>query len=192
MPPKEIFKQIKFRLTITNSLWEKMDKDDVEQVNAIYFKYYFDISCAIEACIRGIIFEYTKCSLSGAYIKELAKPNVSSTSYFVSKELFFSIVGTKIFDNVSHKEVINYKDLINALNDYDISKLKFDFDEVKNTYQKIKKIRNALAHGLTSMANNVEFSNNVLFDFIYIFYLIHNYYINIYNKINLEGEFIDE
>ena len=59
--PSDIYSHLTNRLSITNNLFEKLDTDSpVDLSNIIYFKYYFDISTAIEAIIRGIIIEESK------------------------------------------------------------------------------------------------------------------------------------
>ena len=58
--PDDLYCILESRLKTSNSLFLKCDQDDVYQANALFFKYYFDISSAIESCLRGIVFEYSK------------------------------------------------------------------------------------------------------------------------------------
>lgn len=174
--PEDIINQLTNRLKATNSLWSKKD-DDTEQENCIYFKYYFDLSCAIESCIRGIIFEYSKNEIVGKCIKSYAEPENGSKSYFVSKEHFSNIVNEeKIFNNTSIDEFYKYQDLFeNTISKHYIRDFT-NFETTKNIYNSIRIIRNVLAHGLFSTATFVEYSKERLIDFMYIFYLLHNYY----------------
>lgn len=76
MTPDEIYKLFISRITNTNLLFNSITNETtMELSNTIYFKYYFDISTAIEATIRGITFIEGQ---KHQYIAHIAKPSCDS------------------------------------------------------------------------------------------------------------------
>ena len=180
--PEEINAILKNRLNSTNFLWSKRDKDSVEQERVLFFKYYFDFASAIEAALRGIIYEYSLMSLSGMAMKAFGKPQDSCVAFLVKKDDFKAITNeSKILECTNESE---YEVFLKYISMFEHSVIKKNFIEkeaVYNAYDKIRKTRNILAHGLKAMDENVDFSQSVLSDFVYIFYLTFNYYKRIYN-----------
>lgn len=175
--PNDIYSILSRRLSSTNMLWKKREEDNLEQEKVIFFKYYFDISSAIEACLRGIIFVYCNNSLSGNALKAFGRPEDSSVAYFLNLESFKSVTnGDKILLDVSLEKYNDYLKMITCFDKEIVSNKPFESQYIYDIYEQIRKTRNTLAHGLNSMEKNVDFTASHLADFMFIFYIVHNYY----------------
>ena len=175
---ENIKKILQDRLSSTNGLWSKRDVDDLEQEKVLFFKYFFDFSTAIESCLRGIVFEYSKINIFGKTIKEFGRPDDETVAFLVKYDEFKSITnGNEIFVNASIDDFkTNFQTLVPMIK-FKNKDVNFnDYSRVKDAYNKVRKTRNTLAHGIRAMGDNIDFSPNCLLDFIYIYYLLINYY----------------
>ena len=175
MMPDDIYSVFVSRISKTNLLYDLLTDDSpIEMSNAIYFKYYFDISTAIEATLRGITFEV--CS-DNRYLEFLAQPDSSSKAFFLKYgELKALVPLDSLFDSIK-KEEFNKKFCANfsPLTKH-IIKCSFKNDGTfKDIYNRVRDIRNALAHGLNSN-NIVSFENSIIEEYIYVLYILLTYY----------------
>ena len=175
IPPEEIYDILKRRLMTTNALWGKKDPDDIEQERVLFFKYYFDISSAIEACLRGILFVYENADKYGKTIKAFGKPHDLSVAFLLRPDDFTAVTNEQeIMENANLDDYNNYLRMISMFNNRD--ERPFDYLVLNELYTKVRNTRNKLAHGIKAMDENVDFSSSLLADFMYVFYLTHNYY----------------
>lgn len=181
MKPLDIYNAFVSRVEKTNMLYQAVTDDSpIEMLSTIYFKYYFDISTAIEATIRGIEFE--RCR-DDSYINYLVKPELDKSFFLAYEELEKLIDMQMIYSIVNDEEFKeNFCSKIFILADYTIHIPFKNEDELQNMYKKIKKTRNALAHGL--LLQSVDFDRNTLEMFLIIFYLLVSYYKKIYKASN--------
>lgn len=182
MKPNEIYRVFINRINKTNLLYDSLSEDSpIEMVNTLYFKYYFDISTAIEAVIRGITDTKGK---ENAYIEFLAKPSDESIAYFKKYDeikvlcpldhLFRSLNPSTFKDHYQNKvSILKNKSLTfpSFLNDGSFCDI----------YNKIRKTRNSLAHGL--VANGVDYDDETLVLFLYVLYILHVYYESIHHNV---------
>lgn len=164
------------RLSKTNKLYDMINDDSpMDLCNIIYFKYYFDISTAIEAIIRGIIIEASK---KFAYIEYLAQPYSSQKSCFVPYEELKKLIKIELlYENLSLNDFKdNFYDKVSALSKVKrISKSFKNDGTFKEYYHAIRSTRNTLAHGLSAM-QSIDYSPAMLENFLYVLYLLFNYY----------------
>lgn len=149
--------------------------------NSIYFKYYFDISTAIEAIIRGIAAEESK---KHPYIKYVTQADSDSKAYFIKyEELKALIIAVENLYQGSNEEEFKTKicNKVDSLKGYRLTKKIINNGAFKNDYESVRKTRNILAHGLTGVSS-VDYSNTQLESFLFICYLLFNYYEKIYNS----------
>lgn len=175
MIPEDIYRSFIFRIENTNRLYEKLDDEsEMELINTIFFKYYFDISTAIEAILRGVAFEESK---KHKYIVYLAEPSSDRKSFFINYEELKHLVNIDtLFLCLDEKEFENdFFKKVSALSSRTISKRFVKDGTFKYEFEKIRKVRNTLAHGLTS-TSSVDYSPEMLESFIYVLYLLNNYY----------------
>lgn len=180
MKPDEIYKAFINRINKTNMLYDSLPKDSstIEMHNTIYFKYYFDISTSIEAVIRGITSTKGK---DNTYIEYLAKPSDESIAYF---KKYDEIKALCQLDNLfkelnSNYFKDNYQDKVSILRVNSSISLSFKNDgSFIDIYNKVRKTRNTLAHGL--MANDVDYDDETLKLFLYVLYILLNYYKSIF------------
>ncbi|HOI46997.1 MAG TPA: hypothetical protein PLR26_04630 [Bacilli bacterium] len=178
---KEIITVFNNRVEKTNVLKKELEKNggiitgNIDIEIQVYFKYYFDIYTTVERTIRCIVFEMAK---KHKLINYYGDPSNFNKPYLVSKEELESIIDNKgitliIPSNSSFRRVLaNRIEIIsptrkqlNILNE-------IDFYE---KYDKLRKDRNQLAHGLES-TSNVEFSESRLQDNLSVlYYLLHFY-----------------
>ena len=173
--PSDIYSHLTNRLSITNNLFEKLDTDSpVDLSNIIYFKYYFDISTAIEAIIRGIIIEESK---KNAYIEYLAEPYSSNKACLIKYDELKTLVPIEsLYKSTSINDFEdNFYNQIIALKRRRITKNFQNDGTFKEDYYTVRKTRNALAHGLTAM-QSIDYGPTMLETFLYVLYLLFKYY----------------
>ena len=171
---EEIYNAFIYRIEKTNMLFRLLKDDSlVELSNAIFFKYYFDISTAIEAILRGIAFEEAKFN---HIIEYYAKPNETDKSYFLSIDELKALVKSEhIFKRPNQEDFLNrLLSKIPALGKHNISKSLSSLEEFYEDYKNVRKTRNILAHGL--IQKDVDYSNNMLESFLYVMYVLLCYY----------------
>lgn len=176
--PEQIMNLLSNRINATNSIWELTDDKTFDQEKLLYFKYYMDLSVAIEATLRGIAFEYAKDEIFGITINEFVEPGNSGKSFFLDENKIRAVTrDDKLFSDIDESNFLKYKTLIPMLDKEKVVK----FGDKEESFNKIKQIRterNTLAHGLE--ARNVNYTKTRLLDFMYVFYLLHNYYESIF------------
>lgn len=183
LSPSEITTILSRRLSSTNDLFHRKNPDDIEQEKVIFFKYYFDFSSAIEYCLRGIIFEYSKMPLVGKCIEAFIQPASTTKPYFLGVEEFTAIINqNKILEGKTLGEFSAFTSgLVNVMN-FNFSNYSFnDFEITKEKYKQVRHVRNTIAHGLKALESTIDYSNSQLLDFIYIYYLLFKYYESNYN-----------
>ena len=184
MNPKEIYNGFLSRIEKTNMLFQLLDENSsIELSNSLYFKYYFDISTAIEAIIRGIVAEESK---KHPYIKYVTQADSDSKAYFIKyEELKALIISVENLYQDPNEEDFKTKicEKVDILKDYRLTKKFVNNGAFKNDYESIRKTRNILAHGLTGIYS-VDYSNTQLESFLFVCYLLFNYYEKIYNLDN--------
>lgn len=157
------------------------EEDEFEQLkNLMYFKYYFDISTAIEALLRGIAFGM---SSKHNYVHYYTRPYDPGKGYFISLQELETFIDfeqvKKIFNNFN-----DFKDIfrkISPLNDYKSWNKSFDnIDFFRNAYKGCYDQRNLFAHGLAQKNSNAtaDFTTDRLMYFIYLYYFFVEYYKN--------------
>ena len=179
MSPEEIYRVFITRISKTNLLFNTLTEDtSLELCNTIYFKYYFDITTAIEATIRGITFvEGDK----HRYIEHIAKPSSDSIAYFKDYEEVKALCG---IDNLflgldKLKFESDFFNKLAALNGRSISMSFVNDGTFSERYTKVRKTRNILAHGLK--AESVDYDTNTIESFLFVFFVLHSYYSKIYS-----------
>lgn len=180
MTPDEIYKLFISRITNTNLLFNSITNETtMELSNTIYFKYYFDISTAIEATIRGITFIEGQ---KHQYIAHIAKPSCDSIAYFKDYEEVKALCGVdNLFRNLNKRKFEDeYFKKITALKDYPISVSFTQDGNFSGLYTMVRKTRNKLAHGLKS--DTVDFDCKTIESFLFVFYVLHSHYSFITSK----------
>ena len=177
MMPEEIYGAFLNRINKTNMLFNLLNENSpIEMVNSIYFKYYFDISTTIEATIRGIAFEESK---QHTYIEYSSAANSETKAYFVQYDELKALISDvkNLYEDIDKCifEEKFYKK-INILNKYKITKKFTNDGSFKNDYESVRKTRNILAHGLLGGINSVDYTKAQLEKFLYVLYLLFNYY----------------
>ena len=168
LSPDEISSILLRRLSPTNDLYFRRNIDDIEQEKVIFFKYYFDFSSAIEYCLRGIVFEYSKKPLVGGCIDVFAQPASTLKPYFLRVEEFVAIVNEKeILEGTNNTDFLLLVKKYLKNMEPNLSNCSFDdFEITKEKYKQIRKVRNTIAHGLSALEANIEYSQTQLFDFV--------------------------
>lgn len=175
LKPEEIYLLLINRLLKTNKLFEMLDDDSpIDLCNIIYFKYYFDISTAIEAIIRGIMIEESR---KFPYIAYLAKPFSSNKACLIKYDELKNLIKIEsLYDNIEKNDFkTNFYDKIVALRLKRITKSFKNDGTFKEDYHAVRSTRNILAHGLSAM-QSIDYSSTMLETFIYVLYLLFNYY----------------
>ncbi len=173
----EILDHLKQRLEKTNYLYKKMNEDDVEYENVIFFKYFFDLSTVIESTIRGIVYEQVRLSIFPKYLLYVGEPSSDRKAFMVNFEELDALLDAKFTVTYILEDFEIYKQHIIALENYHYN-FTIDRSIVIEKYKRIRKIRNHLAHGLLS-TTTIDFTKETLSDFVFIFYYLHKYYITI-------------
>lgn len=177
MTPDEIYKLFKSRIIKTNLLFNSITNETtMELSNTIYFKYYFDISTAIEATIRGITFIEGK---KHQYITHIAKPNCDSIAYFKDYEEVKALCGLdNLFNNLDKvKFETAFFNKIAALKGHSISVSFINDGKFSEIYTTVRKTRNTLAHGLKSDA--IDYDYKTIESFLFVFFVLHSHYSSI-------------
>lgn len=180
LAPNEIYKLFISRVTSTNLLFASITNETtVELSNTIYFKYYFDISTAIEATIRGITFIEGK---KHQYIAHIAKPSCDSISYFKDYEEVKALCGlSNLFRNLSKEKFeTEFFNVIEALKDHFVSVSFVNDGKFSELYTTVRKTRNTLAHGLKF--DTIEFDYKTIEAFLFVFFVLHSHYSFIYSS----------
>ena len=175
MMPEDIYYVFIARINRTNLLYNTLDEDSlVELYNTLYFKYYFDISTAIESVIRGIT--YVECK-NNKYLTYLAEPESDSKAYFLKYEEIKVLIDlNKIFSLANKAEFeSNYCRKVAALKSYTVTKSFKNDGTFSEIYTSIRRTRNALAHGLKA-ATTVDFDTSTTESYLYVLYLLSVYY----------------
>lgn len=178
MMPNEIYSVFISRIGKTNLLYNLLTDDSpIEMSNAIYFKYYFDMSTAIEAVLRGIT--YVACK-DNNYLKFLAHPDSDSKAFFLKYEEVKSLVSLEsLFDGINKADFCDkYCSKISPLSKYTVKNTFKNDGTFADVYTRVRKVRNALAHGLNAHSQ-VSFENSVIEDYCYVLYLLLAYYAKI-------------
>ena len=176
MTPDDIYKIFITRITKTNSLFDSLSKKsemELELANTLYFKYYFDISTAIEATIRGITFVEGE---KHKYIAHIAKPGDDCIAYFKDYEEVKSLCGLdNLFKNLEKQKFENnFFNKIAVLKGHAVSVSCVNDGSFSDLYKYVRKTRNALAHGLK--ADSIEYDYKTIESFLYVFFILHSYY----------------
>ena len=175
MTPDEIYQIFLSRISKTNLLYDTLtDDSSIEMSNTIYFKYYFDISTAIEATLRGITFSICK---NNRYLKYLSEPESDSKAFFLCYDEMKALIELeKAFIKIDKKEFEkNYCKIISPLKGYAIASTFKNDGSFKDNYNNARNTRNTLAHGLKSHMT-VSFDNTTIENFLYTLYILLNYY----------------
>lgn len=176
LKPDDIYLHLTNRLSKTNKLFEMLDGDSpMDLCNIIFFKYYFDISTAIEAIIRGIIIEESK---KNTYIEYLAEPYSSNKACLIKYEELKKLIKIEsLYENIEINDFkTNFYDKIVALDSLKRITKSFKNDGTfKEDYHAVRSTRNILAHGLAAM-QSIDYSPTMLETFLYVQYLLFNYY----------------
>lgn len=179
MTPDEIYHTFISRISKTNLLYDTLTEDSsIEMSNTIYFKYYFDISTAIEATLRGITYLVCK---NNKYLKFLSQPDSDSKAFFLRYDEMKALIELdNAFIHISKEEFINrYSIKISPLKSYTIKSTFKNDGTFMDNYNRARTTRNTLAHGLKAhMA--VGFDNETIENFIYVLYILLSYYKNSY------------
>lgn len=176
MSPEEIYKLFINRIEKTNSLFESLlnkSEMELELSNTLYFKYYFDISTAIEATIRGITFIEGE---KHKYIAHIAKPSENNISFFKDYEEVKALCGLdELFENLDKQKFeADFFNKIAVLNGQVASVSFVNDGSFSYLYKFVRKTRNALAHGLK--ADSIEYNCKTTESFLFIFFVLHSYY----------------
>lgn len=176
MMPDDIYTVFFSRIEKTNLLFKLLDEDSpIEMTNSIYFKYYFDISTAIEAIIRGIAFEESKLH---SYVKYTSEANSESKSYFVHYDELKALIKdiNNLYSNISESDFkLSICDKLEILRNYRITKKFINDGTFKIDYESVRRTRNTLAHGLIGI-NSVDYTKEQLESFLFVLYLLITYY----------------
>lgn len=153
-------------------------EENLDIVQNIYFKYYFDFSTAIEASITSIMAE--------KYIDDFARSKMKifnrSTSNYIPKDDIKLLIESPKMD-VEIKEIKDfYKGYVNVIGDGFYESIGLDktienYEEFTSFYNTSRDTRNQIAHGLST--SNVKYNDSMLFKFMLSFYVIHQYHIEI-------------
>ena len=175
MSPSDIYNAFISRIDKTNILFEMLTYDSLfELSNKVLFKYYFDISTAIEAITRGITFSASK---KHKYFARLAQPDSDKVAYFKEYEDIKALCGIdELYAGLNKSEFqTKFCNKVFAMKDYKISKSFINDGLFRDEYISVRKARNTLAHGLVA-TDTIEYSKSVLESFLYILYLLYSYY----------------
>ena len=179
MTPEAIYTAFSSRIEKTNMLFELLNEDSsIEMTNSIFFKYYFDISTTIETIIRGIAFEESK---HHTYIKYRSEADSESKSYFVHYDELKALVQdiNHLYKDINEDDFkSSICDKVEILKNYRITKNFIPDGSFKSDYESVRKTRNTLAHGLIGITT-VDYTKTQLETFLFILYLLFNYYKNI-------------
>ena len=176
MTPDDIYKVFITRITKTNSLFDSLSDSsemELELANTLYFKYYFDISTAIEATIRGITFVEGE---KHKYIAHIAKPREDSISFFKDYEEVKALCGLdKLFEDLDKQRFeADFFNKIAVLSRHAVSVSFVNDGSFSDLYKSVRRTRNALAHGLK--ADSIEYDCKTIESFLFIFFVLHSYY----------------
>lgn len=183
MTPDEIYKLFISRIEKTNLLYScvknNIDQDTVEWENTLYFKYYFDVSTAIEATTRGITFIEGK---KHQYITHIAKPSSDFIAYFKDYDEIKALCGLdKLFNDLREEKFKTaYFSKLTILDNRSISMSFHNDGHFADLYKMVRKTRNTLAHGLKS--DSVDYGHKTLESFLFVFFVLHSYYAFIYSQ----------
>ena len=180
MTPDDIYKIFITRIKETNSLFDSLsDKSEMELelANTLYFKYYFDISTAIEATIRGITFVEGE---KHKYIAHIAKPGDDCIAYFKDYEEVKVLCGLdNLFKNLKKQKFeTDFFNKIAVLKGRAVSVSFVNDGGFSDLYKSVRRTRNALAHGLK--ADSIEYDYKTIESFLFVFFILHSYYSQIY------------
>lgn len=176
MTPDDIYRVFIARITKTNSLFDSLsDKSEMELelANTLYFKYYFDVSTAIEATIRGITFVEGK---KHKYIEHIAKPSDDCMAYFKDYDEVKALCGLdNLFKNLEKQKFeTDYFNKIAVLKGHSVSVSFVNDGGFADLYKSVRRTRNALAHGLK--ADSIEYDYKTIESFLFAFFVLHSYY----------------
>lgn len=186
LPSSTILSQLTVRLQRTNALRKAADgsgiAQDIEWEKALYTQYYFDFSTAIEAVLRGIVFEISaKTPSFGDYITYLAQQDSTRKAFFLDLDEVKALTACSFFnDNTIDREKdfeSRFKLLAAPLDtNRQYQPLPSDEEGFSGFYRSVRKTRNTLAHGL--IANDVSFDPETLYQFCVVFFLLFRFYEN--------------
>lgn len=186
LPSSVILNQLTIRLKRTNALNSVAGGISVSQQidweKALYTQYYFDFSTAIEAVLRGIVFEVSARTPSfGNYITHLAQQDSAKKAYFLNFDEVDALTSCAFFsDSKADRKkdfVSRFQSLAAPLNTgKQFQPLPEDGDGFSQFYGGARRTRNTLAHGL--MANDVSFDSDMLYQFCVVFFLLFRFYEN--------------
>lgn len=186
LTPKQISELLINRLSRTNQLLERVGENNLEEEKAVYFKYYFDFSTAIETIIYNIVKQ--KYGLDKFACAKIGVDNPATSKYFRKDDVVSLLDGFGC--DITWKD---YKDklmgICSALCDRDFqrfadTKLISDIEAFSSFYTTSRETRNHLAHGL--MEQNVRYDKNTLEKFTLSYFVLFSYYEDLYNNARID------
>ena len=184
LTPSDIKTKLFDRLRKTQKLYSETisvpaDKEEnLDLVQIIYFKFYFDFSTAIEQTITSILaIKYTD-----EFAQKKMKILDKSTSNYLNVDEIKILFDTSGFDVKIH-QVKDFFDMINIIpngfyNSIGLDKQINEYEDFTSYYKTSRDTRNKIAHGLVN--ENVRYDSSMLFKFMLSFFVLHNYHKTIY------------
>lgn len=183
LTPANIKEKLFERLDRTQKTFEKTNvnkEDDLDIVQTIYFKYYFDFSTAIESTITSIM----AIKYPDDFAKVKMKITDLSTSNYLNQDEIKLLIDTDDLNNTigdielffnKHVSIIT-SDFYNQIG---VNKTINDYESFTSYYKTSRDTRNKIAHGLIN--ENVRYDNVTLFKFMLAFYVLHSFHSDLYD-----------
>ena len=155
---------------------ESADKEDnLDLVQIIYFKFFFDFSTAIEQTITSIMALKYRDAFAQKKMKILDK---STSNYLNVDEIRILFDSDKI--EVTIRNIKDYySNIIKIIPEsfyrrIGLDKKISDYEDFTSYYRTSRDTRNKLAHGLIN--ENVRYDTTTLFKFMLSFFVLHSYH----------------
>lgn len=177
------------RLLKTQKVFESINvnkEDNIDVVQSVYFKYYFDFSTAIESTITSIMAIKYPDDFAQKKMKII---DPSCSNYLNQEEIKYLINTDGINDTICDLKTF-FSGFVGIIKDgfynqIGLEKKINDYESFLSFYKTSRDTRNKIAHGLIN--EQVRYDNTILIKFMLSFYVLHKFHLRLFEGTNTEG-----
>lgn len=190
LTPDKIKSTLFDRLQKTQKVFDSINvskEDNLDIVQSVYFKYYFDFSTAIEATITAIM----SIKYSDEFAQKKMKITDLSCSNYLHHDEIKYLINTDDFDDTICDLKNFFSGYISIIKDgfynqIGLEKRINDYEPFLSFYKTSRDTRNKIAHGLTN--EQVRYDNTLLIKFMLSFYVLHKMHLLQFADTNETGD----
>jgi len=190
LTPDKIKSTLFERLQKTQKVFDSINVDreeNLDVVQSVYFKYYFDFSTAIEATITSIMAIKYPDEFAQ---KKMKITDMSCSNYLNPDEIKYLINTDSLNDTICDLKSF-FSGCVSIIKDGFYSQIGLekkinDYESFLSFYKTSRDTRNKIAHGLTN--EQVRYDNTLLIKFMLSFYVLHKIHLLLFSETEVKGD----